>query len=108
MLPPTDQRRQRAKLTEYCLAERHPRGKHKARVFSAILGLTAENADLLRTALLRAAATAEATPVARDRFGQRYVIDFEMSGPGGTGNVRSTWILRAGETTPRLTSCFLL
>ncbi|HEX6260304.1 MAG TPA: hypothetical protein VFZ51_06590 [Woeseiaceae bacterium] len=98
----------RTKLTEYCLSEHHPRGKHKARVFSAVLGLTSKNANLLRAALLRAAATGSATPVAKDRFGTRYVIDFEMSGPSGTGIVRSSWILLVGETAPRLTSCYLL
>lgn len=98
----------RTKLAEYCLSEYHPRGKHKARVFSAVLGLTSRNADLLRAALLRAAATGSATQVAKDRFGTRYVIDFEMSGPGGKGIVRSSWILLVGETAPRLTSCYLL
>lgn len=98
----------RTKLTEYCLAEHHPRGKHKARVFSSVLGLTAKNAELLRAALLRAAASGSATPVAQDQFGTRYMIDFEMKGPSGTGMVRSTWIIRIGESTPRLTSCYLL
>jgi Domain of unknown function (DUF4926) len=46
----------RQKLTGYCLNPEHPRGKHKSRVF-ATLGFTAENADELRTALLRAAAS---------------------------------------------------
>src|SRR6266511_3760357 len=52
----------------------HPRGKHKARVFAAALGFTAENADELRAALLTAAATADVQPVASDRFGDRYVL----------------------------------
>jgi hypothetical protein len=97
----------RTKLTHYCLDEHHPRGKHKARVFSSVLGLTAENADVLRTALLRAAVTEDAVPVAFDRFGQRYVIDFRMNGPRGSGTVRSIWILRTGEKVPRLTSCYV-
>lgn len=95
------------KLTNYCLDEHHPRGKHKARVFSSVLGLTGENADVLRSALLRAAVTEDAVPVAFDRFGQRYVIDFQMNGPRGSGTVRSIWILRAGEKIPRLTSCYV-
>ena len=98
----------RRKLTDYCLAGHHPRGKHKARVFAAVLGLSAENADFLRTALLSAAATADATPVGNDRFGQRYVIDFDMQGPGGKGIVRSIWILAHEEKRPRLTSCYLI
>jgi hypothetical protein len=43
----------RQKLTGYCLNPKHPRGRHKARVF-ATLGFTAENADALRVALLMA------------------------------------------------------
>lgn len=70
----------RTKLTDYCLNEHHPRGKHKARVFASVLGLKAENIDIMRTALLRAAVTGDAVPVGSDRFGQRYVIDFYMEG----------------------------
>ena len=62
----------RQKLTEYCLNLEHPRGKHKARVF-ATLGFTAENAEELRAALLRAAASGDAQPAASDEFGDRYI-----------------------------------
>ena len=63
----------RRKLTGYCLNPDHPRGKHKARVF-ATLGLTAENADQLRAALLKAAASSDAQAAASDQFGDRYVL----------------------------------
>lgn len=96
----------RRKLTGYCLNPEHPRGKHKARVF-ATLGFTAENADELRTALLKAAATADAQPAESDQFGTRYVLEFEIKGPQRVGMVRSTWIVRRGESAPRLTSCFV-
>jgi hypothetical protein len=77
------------KLQEYCLSLTHPRGRHKARVFAAVLGLTADNAELLRDALLQAALTEDATPTDQDEFGQRYVIDFQMQGLQGTAIVRS-------------------
>jgi hypothetical protein len=96
----------RHKLTGYCLNPEHPRGKHKARVF-ATLGLTAENADELRAALLLAAASSYAEPAASDQFGDRYVLEFEIKGPQGNGIVKSTWIVRRGESAPRLTSCFV-
>ncbi len=54
----------RRKLTGYCLNLEHPRGKHKARVF-ATLGFTAENADELQAALLRAAANNDAQTLRR-------------------------------------------
>ena len=95
------------KLTGYCLNPEHPRGKHKARVFAAALGFTAEHADGLRAALLTAAATADAQASASDRFGDRYVLEFKIIGPRGPGAVKSTWIVRRGESSPRLTSCFV-
>ena len=95
------------KLTGYCLNSEHPRGKHKARVFATALGFTARNADELRAALLTAAATADAQPVASDRFGDRYVLEFEIIGPRDARVVKSAWIVRRGESSPRLTSCFV-
>ena len=96
----------RQKLTGYCLNPEHPRGKYKARVF-ATLGFTAENADELRAALQRAAASGNAQRAASDQFGDRYVVEFEIEGLQGAGIVRSTWIVRRGERAPRLTSCFV-
>lgn len=95
------------KLTGYCLNPEHPRGKHKARVFATVLGFTAENAADLRAALLAAAAALDAQRATSDRFGDRYVIEFEIRGPRGAGVVRSMWIVRRGESAPRLTSCFV-
>jgi hypothetical protein len=43
------------KLNGYCLNTAHERGKHKARLFSSILGLTSDNAEKLRKRLLEAA-----------------------------------------------------
>lgn len=95
------------KLTHYCLSPTHPRGKHKARVFAAVLGLTAKNCGLLRSALLAAAASAEARLASSDSFGARYIVDFSLTGPLGKGGVRSIWIVKHGEDVPRLTSCYV-
>jgi hypothetical protein len=96
------------KLRDYCLSPVHARGRHKARVFAAVLGLTAADAEMLRAALLAAALAEEAIPGEQDAYGQRYVIDFLMRGPRGQAIVRSSWIVRAGEDVPRLTSCYVL
>jgi hypothetical protein len=73
----------------------------------AKLGFTAENAQDLRAALLKAAATNDAQPAQSDEFGDRYVIEFDIRGARASGVVRSSWIVRRGETSPRLTSCFV-
>lgn len=43
-----------------------------------------------------------------DRYGRRYVIDFEFTGPNGTAMIRSVWIVRTGEDIPRLVTCYTL
>lgn len=96
------------KLRGYCLSPVHPRGRHKARVFASVLGIGEEDAEFLREVLLGAAKTNDVVPGRVNEYGERYVLDFEMSGPGGTGGIRSLWIIRAGESFPRLTSCFVL
>lgn len=96
------------KLADYCLSPTHPRGPHKPRVFAAPLGLSADQADLLRDALPAAVLSDEATPSDPDEFGRRYVVVFTMNGPSGLGRVRSTWIIRTGENVPRLTSGYMI
>ena len=96
------------KLRDYCLSSSHPRGRHKARVFVTALGITADDADELKGAILSAVITEEATPTERDGYGQRFVVDFSMNRQGKDAVVRSSWIVRSGEDYPRLTSCYVL
>ncbi len=98
-----------AKLRGYCLNPLHQRGRHKARVFEARLGLTAQDAEMLSRALLDAVAShGNATLGQADEFGQRYLLDFDVHGPRGSGIIRSSWIIRTGEDFPRLTTCYVL
>ena len=96
------------KLRDYCLSPEHPRGRHKARVFASALGLTADDSQELRQALLAAALSEEALPAEEDEYGQRYMLDFEMSTEVGSAVVRSGWMVRSGEDFPRFTSCWVL
>jgi hypothetical protein len=96
------------KLRDYCLNPAHRVGSHKAHVFESVLGLTAAHAEELQQRLLGVARTGEAVVGVQNAYGQRYVVDFEMTTPVGTVVVRSTWIILAGEDIPRLTSCYVL
>lgn len=81
------------KLTDYCLNPDSPRGRHKARVFAAALGLTAVDAAKLRAKLLEIAQTGEAKRGERDAYGRRYTMDFTMVTAVGKATVRSGWIV---------------
>ncbi len=96
------------KLRDCCLSASHPRGRHKARVFVTALGITANDAEELREAILSAIITEEAKQTERDEYGQRYVVDFSMNRLGNEAVIRSSWIVRSGEDYPRLTSCYVL
>ena len=95
------------KLREYCLNPQHPRGRNKARVFAAV-GIREADARELRTALVAAASAGEAVLGTANPYGQRYIVDFDMARRGRTVRIRSTWIVRAREDLPRLTSCYVL
>jgi hypothetical protein len=95
------------KLRDYCLNPTHVKGKHKARVFRAALGLTKEDAGRLREILLNVARTAEARRGESDDFGQRFLIEFSMPGPRGDVTVRSAWVIKSSEDVPRLVSCYI-
>jgi hypothetical protein len=96
------------KVRDYCLNSDHVRGKHKARVFLAACGLTADDAQFLREVLLEAAVDFEAEVGEADDYGQRYVIELDVTGPTGTARVRSAWIVRNGEDVPRFVSSHVL
>lgn len=96
------------KLRDYCLNPFHDEGKHKARVFAAVLGITADDAEALRNILLQAIRTHDARVGYQDAYGQRYVVDFLLEWRGKQGMIRSGWIVEHGSDVPRLTSCYVL
>lgn len=96
------------KVTDYCLNSEHDDGRHKAHLFETLVGVNLDNADLLLDALEQAALTGEAIPGKLDKYGQRYTIDFQFTGPSGTATIRSAWIVRTGENVPRLVTCYIL
>ena len=95
------------KIQRYCLNSDHPVGKHKAKVFKSVLGFTARDSDTLETLIRQALSEQEAQLGVVDIYGQRYIVDFSVTTAQGDAVVRSTWIILAGETTPRLTSAYI-
>ncbi len=96
------------KLRDYCLNPEHDDGKHKARLFSSILGMTADNAEELRQILLEVIQTHEAHLGRRDGFGQRYILDFTIEWQNRSATLRRGWIIEHDSEIPRLTTCYPL
>ena len=96
-----------AKVFSYVLNPEHPRGKHKARVFSSVLGFTTENGDLLIKAMVDGLKGSKAEMLEQTPYGTTYRVDMEVTGPRGTAMVRTGWILDPQTGIPRLTSAFV-
>jgi len=96
------------KLRDYCLNAEHDEGKHKARLFSSILGMTSDNAEELRQILLEVVKTPDARLGRQDEFGQRYILDFTLEWQNKSATIRSGWIIEYGSDIPKLTTCYPL
>jgi hypothetical protein len=97
-----------AKLVAYCLDPSHPRGRHKARVFRATLGVERGDADWLQTEIMKALPDRNAIELARDHFGSRWGVDIPLARQGRRAVIRTVWIVRAGENVPRFVTCWVL
>ncbi len=96
------------KLRDYCLNPLHDEGQHKARLFAATLGMTADDAEGLRDLLLEAVTTDEAHLGRQDIYGQRYTVDCQVVWQGKRAMIRSGWIIEHHTDVPRLTTCYPL
>jgi hypothetical protein len=90
------------KVRAYLLSHTHVVGQAKARFF-ARLGFSAHRWQELQTQLLILAQYSAAEAGVRSPFGQKYLVRGIIRGPNGrTAAVQSVWIIRAGESVPRL------
>lgn len=96
------------KLRDYCLNPEHYDGKNKARLFSSILGITADNAEELRQILLEVVKSHDVRLGRRDDFGQRYTLDFTLEWQNRSATLQSGWIIEHNSDIPKLTTCFPL
>jgi hypothetical protein len=95
------------KLLTYSLNPEHEVGKHKAVVFRAALGITLDDAAWLRETILRQVVGTEAARGPVSPFGEKYVVDMEVTRGERSAVVRTTWIVEHGTDFPRLTSCYV-
>jgi hypothetical protein len=94
------------KLIGYSLNPEHPSGKHKARVFASVLGITIENADTLRELIQTAAVEGEVVQQDTTPFGQLFKVDWTVLGTQEV-QLRTIWEITSTNPNPRLVSAFI-
>ncbi len=95
------------KLRHYALDPSHPIGRHKAKVFAAVLGLTADDSENLRDIIQTAILKNKAAKTRLDEHGQRYEVKFELERNGRRAVILTAWIIEPDDFQPRLTSCYI-
>ena len=94
------------KLVGYLLSLAHPVGRSKA-VFFRSLGYDETNAELLAAGLAAIAADNEVDEVETTEFGTKYVVEGALVTPSGvTTSLRTVWMVRSGEVTPRFVTAY--
>lgn len=103
-----------AKLAGYALNPTNPKGRSKARVFSAALGLGPGDAAMLERQILAGLPDRAAMRHRDDGYGERFRVLIPVTGPNGrTVDVLTGWIYdrddKAGSvsTIPRLTTMYV-
>lgn len=95
------------KLIDYVLSTEHPVGKHHALLFQRLLGIGPQQAPLLKSRLLAAAAADEAVPGQPTSYGQKFVQRLTMTGQQGERVVLAVWLIDVGQELPRLITCYV-
>ena len=97
------------KIEDYVLNPSHWEGRHKARVFESMLGITRSNQQVLREAILAYAVNSEEVEVFGDNgYGTLYVLRFPLTIAHRTAMILTAWIIRHEEDFPRLITCYIL
>jgi hypothetical protein len=94
------------KLLGYCLNPEHTRGKHKARVFKAVLGITANNVEELEALVRQAALEGEIIQERETDFGREIKLDWTIPGTDSV-ELRTIWIVPYQSGEPQLVSAFI-
>jgi hypothetical protein len=98
-----------SKIEDYVLNPSHWEGRHKARVFESMLGITRRNQQVLREAILAAAVDSdEAEALGDNDYGTLYVLRFPLTIAHRTAMILTAWIIRHEEDFSRLITCYIL
>ncbi len=95
-----------SKLHDYLLSKTHSVGRWKARFFGA-LGFEEVNVDVLEQRLIAIAHSEDVTDVVPSAHGTKCVIEGPLQTPAGSlVQVRTVWIIDAGQDRPRFVTAY--
>ena len=96
-------------MSDYVLNSEHPKGRDKARVFKAVLGIERRNAAAFAAVIRASLPRAVAIQRESDQHGQRWTTYHEVIAINGVPAVVTVaWAFTAEESAvPKLVSCYI-
>ncbi len=85
----------------------HPYGKEKAVTFKSALGITVNEAALLKEAIIKGLPGNDCFIREKDEYGERFTVLMKIRIFQKEAIVITGWIIRNEEDYPRLTSCYI-
>jgi hypothetical protein len=95
------------KVLTYCLNSDHEKGGPKAYLFQRLLGITANNSDVLTDAIYTASQGDEADFVKTTPYCDIYEMYFFLVTPYGSARVRTGWCVYHDTSIPHLTTAYI-
>ena len=95
------------KIYGYCLNSFHERGKHKARVFNQVFGITVQDGELLKSEIAGNLAGSEVTNIRESAHGTIYTVPLKICIFEREAEVITAWIIRHNNNVPWLITCYV-
>lgn len=97
-----------AKITGYLLSFTHADGRSKAEFFTHF-GFSADQWQVMATALIQHAQTHDVYRIEPSPFGKRYIIEGSIESPDDRNpNIRAIWFVGHQDTSPHFVTAYPL
>lgn len=95
------------KIYDYCLNTNHERGQHKAKVFRQVFGISREDGEVLKLAILAQLDKFEVVSEIENKYGKLFTLPMKITIFGKTEEIITVWITENKFDYPRLVSCYV-
>jgi len=96
-----------SKLINYSLNFNHESGKHKAKLFKDLLGITLESVNQLITIIKDGIKTNEISEITVNDFGIKYTVEIAVENQSKIYPIVTVWIIKNDEYFPDLVTCYI-
>ncbi len=95
------------KIYGYCLNSLHERGKHKARIFRQVLGISAKDGEILKSEIISNLQISEVRNIRENIHGTIYTVPLKICIFEREAEIITAWIILHNNNVPKLITCYV-